>query len=401
MKRAALLGLTVMVVACGGDGSGPEAPGITSRQPAPGAQDVSVAAPIRITFAGAVTLPADTASAIRIEQGGALVPVEVKRLDARTLELTPRDVLEPGAEHTVLVGAQLTGELEASWAFTTAGRPVASLAAARLLAHVTALAHDSMAGRGSGTPDEVRAATYIRNEFSRHGLKAFSGDFWFQPFTLLNVASSQNVVGVLRGEGTLRDEWVIVGAHYDHVGVRGGVIHNGADDNASGTAGMLEIARALVLHEGADGFGSADRRSIMFIAFGMEELGLIGSYFYCQNPLVPLSRLAAMLNLDMIGRLRSNSLYVIGEDTGQEWSDLLRRYEPSLTYQALADAGTDHRCFRQNGRPVMSLFTGLHADYHQPSDDPATLDVAGLQTVANLALELAVNLAVRPRPLTR
>jgi Zn-dependent M28 family amino/carboxypeptidase len=163
---------------------------------------------------------------------------------------------------------------------------------------------------------------------------------------------------------------------------------------------MLELARALVQHANADGFGSNHRRSIMFIAFGMEELGLVGSYFYCQQPLVPLSRLVGMINLDMIGRLRANSLNVIGENSAREWPALLRRYDQALSYVPLADAGTDHRCFRQNGRPVMSLFTGLHAEYHQPGDDPATLDVAGMRRVADLALALAINLAVRPRPLT-
>ena len=183
--------------------------------------------------------------------------------------------------------------------------------------------------------------------------------------------------------------------------VRNGQIYNGADDNASGTAGVLELARALAAHEDGGGFGSDNRRSIMFIAFGMEEAGLIGSGFYCQHPLVPLAKVAAMLNLDMIGRLQNNSLYVIGENTAAEWAGLLRRYNRTLNYVAMGDAGTDYRCFKQNGRPVMSLFTGLHAEYHQPTDDTELIDVPGITAVSNLALQLAVNLVVRPRLLTQ
>jgi Zn-dependent M28 family amino/carboxypeptidase len=298
------------------------------------------------------------------------------------------------------VGAALTGGEPVTWQFTTGGRAAAGVDGERLRAHVQALAHDSMAGRGSATTDELRAAGYVRAEFTRYGLEPYGSSGFFQPFAAQNLGSSQNVVGRLRGAGTLQDEWVIVGAHYDHVGVRNGQVYNGADDNASGTAGMLELARVLAAHAAAQGFGSEDRRSLLFIAFGMEELGLIGSFFYCQSPRAPLSRLTAMLNLDMIGRLRERSLYVIGENTGREWAGMLRRYETSLTYVALADAGTDHRCFRQNGRPVLSLFTGLHEHYHQPTDDPPTLDAAGMKLVADLALDLAINLAVRPRPLT-
>jgi Zn-dependent M28 family amino/carboxypeptidase len=139
----------------------------------------------------------------------------------------------------------------------------------------------------------------------------------------------------------------------------------------------------------------------MFIAFGAEELGLIGSNLYCREPLVPLSSVAAMINLDMIGRLRDNTLYVIGENTGQEWAAMLRRYNNSLNYVAMGDAGTDYRCFKQAGRPVMSLFTGLHAEYHKPTDDTELIDVPSFTAITTLALHLAVNTAVRPRPFTR
>jgi hypothetical protein len=404
MKRSFLL-LAIFLAACGGDGAGPGIPGIGSSRPAPNADDVSVATDVRITFARAVDLPADTANALWLATDGERVPVRVTRPEPRVVVLTPADLLDPAASYTVHVGAGITSGSDlvpaADWQFTTAGRPTPAVDATRLLAHVRALAHDSLRGRGSVTPDELKAAGYIRALFGDYGLSAFSGSQWYQGFTISNVGNSQNVIGVLRGEGALRDEWVVIGAHYDHVGIRNGLIHNGADDNASGTAGVLELARLLVQHENADGFGSNSRRSLMFIAFGAEELGLIGSNLYCREPLVPLDRVAAMINLDMIGRISNNVLYVIGENTGQEWAAMLRRYDATFNYIAMADAGTDYRCFKQAGRPVMSLFTGLHADYHKPTDDTELIDGPGIAAVTALALKLAVNTAVRPRPFTR
>jgi hypothetical protein len=261
----------------------------------------------------------------------------------------------------------------------------------------SALAHDHarprLAHRRHRRPPHSCRAT-------RYGLSAFSGNQWFQSFTVTGYGNSQNVIGVLRGEGALRDQWVVVGAHYDHVGIRNGQIHNGADDNASGTAGVLELARVLAQHAGQDGFGSASRRSLMFIAFGAEELGLIGSNLFCREPVVPLANVSAMINLDMIGRLRDNSLYVIGENTGREWPAILRRYNATLEYIAMADAGTDYRCFKQAGRPVMSLYTGTHTEYHKPTDDTELINVPGITEVTRLALDLAVNTAVRPQPFT-
>jgi hypothetical protein len=405
MKRSVLF-LALLLAACGGDSTGPDLDGIASRQPGAGDDDVSVATTVRITFARDVQIPADTAGAIWLAQDGRRVAVTISRPNQRTVVLTPADILDAAAEHTVHIGTGIAGSEgmvpTSSWQFTTDGRATPTTDANRLIAHVRALAHDSMQGRAAGTVYELKAANYIRAEFTRSGLAAFSGGQWLQTVPPDGFAgNSQNVIGVLRGEGSLRDEWVVIGAHYDHIGVRNGQIHNGADDNASGTAAVLELARLLAEHEDAGGFGSDDRRSIMFIAFGAEEYGLIGSYHYCRNPLVALASVAAMINLDMIGRLRDSSLYVIGENTGLEWAAMLRRYNSSLDYLPLGDAGTDYRCFKQAGRPVMSLFTGLHPDYHKPTDDTGLIDVAGFATVASLALDLAVNTAVRPRPFTR
>ena len=404
MKRLLIL-LVVLLAACGDDPAGVDIPGLAAAQPRAGAGDVSVATTVRLTFTADVQLPPDTANAVWLERGGTRVAARVSRPAARVVLLTPADILDPAASYIVRVGAGITGGNgsipTSSYEFTTGGRAIPSPDGNRLIAHVRALAHDSMQGRGSVSPAELKAATYVRTEFGRYGLATFSGSQWFQSFTVVGMGNSQNVVGVLRGEGDLRDEWVVIGAHYDHVGVRNGQIHNGADDNASGTAGVLELARLLAEHRTNGGYGSEDRRSIMFIAFGAEELGLVGSNFFCREPLVPLASVSAMINLDMIGRLQNNSLYVVGENTGQEWSAMLRRYNASLNYLPLADAGTDFRCFKQAGRPVMSLFTGLHVDYHKPSDDTELIDVPSFTAIARLALDLAVNTAVRPRPFTQ
>jgi len=404
--RSSWLLLALLLAACGGDATGPELPGGATSQPKPGADDVSVAATVRITFRRDVQLPGDTANAIWLEQGGTRIAVLVTQPSARQLVLTPTDILDPAASYTVHVGSGLTDTQgvvpSSSFEFTTGGRPIPQADGQRLIAQIRALADDSMAGRAAGTSDELKAANYIKSEFARYGLSAFSDGEWLQTVPPVGfVGNSQNVIGVLRGEGSLRDEWVVIGAHYDHVGVNNGLIYNGADDNASGTAGVLELARLLAQYRSDDGFGSDSRRSLMFITFGAEERGLIGSYWYCNHPLVPLTRVSAMINMDMIGRLRGDTLYVIGENTGLEWAGLLRRYDQTFNYVAMADAGTDYRCFKLAGRPVMSLFTGLHPDYHQPTDDPDLINVPGMTEVAQLALELAVNTAVRPEPFTR
>jgi len=405
LGRARILLLCLALAACGRDATAPpSAPGILSRTPVAGATGVAITGAVHVVFRWPVTLPADTQAAVWVERGGVRIPTRVSRPDARTVVLTPLDAFDAGTIHTVHLGPGITfaDGLAATtqWSFTTAGLPLPDLAGSRLLAHVTALAHDSMRGRRYGSPDELRAAGYIQAELVRYGLTALTGDAWFQSFTDVRFpGTSQNVVGVLRGTGSLRDEWVLIGAHYDHVGVVDDMIHNGADDNASGTAALLELARALAAHAAADGFGSPDRRSLMFIAFGAEEAGLVGSYHFCQEPLVPLASVSAMLNLDMIGRLRSGTLYLAGALPDGVWTGLLARYEPGLTYVPLSYIGSDHRCFLQRGRPALALFTGSHPQYHQPEDDAELVDVPGMTLVAWLALRLAAHLAVRPEPI--
>jgi hypothetical protein len=197
-------------------------------------------------------------------------------------------------------------------------------------------------------------------------------------------------------------ETLIVGAHYDHVG-RGrfgslaagseGKIHNGADDNASGTSGMLELAGALVAHR------AELARRVLFLAFSGEELGLLGSKRYVENPLVPLADTVAMLNLDMIGRL-DERLFVGGTGTSPIWPDTLERlakesFRTPIKMWPGGKAPSDHETFYSRGIPVLFFFTGLTAEYHRPTDDWNTLNEEGHTRVVRLASLVALDVATR------
>jgi Peptidase family M28/PDZ domain/PA domain len=187
----------------------------------------------------------------------------------------------------------------------------------------------------------------------------------------------KNVIGVLRGsDPRLRDEYIVIGAHYDHLGDGSqggslapsqiGEIHPGADDNASGTAGVMELARMLAPER------DHLRRSILFMTFAGEELGLLGSAYYVQQPLVPLDSTIAMLNLDMVGRVTNNKLFIGGAGTSPGFRKLVEEENQSsqfaLDFSDLGYDASDHMSFGRNRVPVLFFFSGLHADYHRPSD---------------------------------
>lgn len=291
-----------------------------------------------------------------------------------------------------------------------------------LRAHVRTLAADSMCGREAGSPYEVQAATYVRDAFIAAGLEPGAGSGYLQSVPLgprgapvdrspnpqcetTLTFTSQNVLGVLPGAGSLMGQWVVLGAHYDHLGWhnRDGVVvvFNGADDNASGTALMLETARLLrqwvVTHPAA----AAERRSIMFQAYGAEELGLVGSTrFVFQDPTIPVDSIVAMLNLDMVGRLR-DALIVGGSATAPTWPTVLAAAVPSglpLTYDDGVLNRSDQYGFLLLGVPVLHLFTGLHQEYHTSSDDPPLLNIDGMRTVGRFAIGLLWELATRAGP---
>jgi S1-C subfamily serine protease len=237
--------------------------------------------------------------------------------------------------------------------------------------------------------------------------------------------SVKNVIGVLEGSGPLATETVVVGAHYDHVGLGtdnrlfslaagvsgpgsiGGVgfpiaetagtaLHPGADDNASGTVTLLELARR---------FGAARERTgrrLVFIAFTAEESGLVGSRYYCDHPVFPLKETAAMLNMDMVGRLQDDRLMVGGLASGKPFAGLVDRVNAAHHFDLLREpsgqGSSDHVSFEAKKVPVLKLFTGFHEQYHRPSDRPETVNVPGVRRVAGFAADLLGELRTMPRP---
>lgn len=205
-------------------------------------------------------------------------------------------------------------------------------------------------------------------------------------------ADVSNVIGVIDGEGPLADETVIVGAHYDHVG-RGGQnslapgsteIHNGADDNASGTIALLELARRFATKAKV----KAPARRLVFIAFTGEEMGLLGSARYCKNPVFPLESTVAMLNMDMVGRLKDDKLIVYGTGTSARWEMELKKANTGLEFKLIFKpegfGPSDHSSFYAKKIPVLHFFTGEHADYHRPTDDWEKINIEGVARVADL-----------------
>lgn len=216
-----------------------------------------------------------------------------------------------------------------------------------------------------------------------------------------------NVVGVLHGNGDrLKEEAIVIGAHYDHLGLgemgslsekRGHEIHNGADDNASGTAGLLELAKVFALRR------EELKRSLVFVAFSGEEEGLLGSKHYVSHPPIPLEKTVAMVNMDMIGRMKGNRLTVGGSGSSPLWKELLGRLEQGsrleLKYDDDGYGPSDHASFYAKDIPVLFFFTGVHQDYHRPTDDYDKINLAGQQAVLELVFEAVMNVSqqdIRP-----
>jgi len=294
-----------------------------------------------------------------------------------------------------------------------AAQDTLSTAAQRVLADVRFLADDRQEGRGVGTAGLGRAGAYVRDGFTRAGLLASFQDFTIPAdapavlHTALGGTATRNVVAILSGASpALRGEVVVIGAHYDHLGLGGfgamdpdstGRVHNGADDNASGTAALLEVARLLARRHPA--------RTIVFVAFSGEELGTLGSSFFVQHPMPqPVDSIYAMLNMDMVGRLRSARLMALGAATAKEFPALLDSLNtpPRFDLRASGDGWgpSDHAVFFAARRPVLHFFTDLHDDYHRSTDDWNKINASGLAQVAQFVADLAWTLANRPGPLT-
>ena len=210
------------------------------------------------------------------------------------------------------------------------------------------------------------------------------------------VKTVHNVVGYLPGE---TPEYVILGAHYDHLGLGeqfslapslAGTVHPGADDNASGASGVIELARLM-------GSQPKQKRGVLFLTFAGEELGLLGSSYYVNHPMRPLDQAVAMLNMDMIGRLREGKVYVGGAGTGTTLRAMLDRVIPNsklnVDFSDTTGYGSsDHTSFTTKQVPVLFFFSGLHADYHKPSDTWDKIDAPGAVTLLKMVAEIAAQL---------
>ncbi len=272
-------------------------------------------------------------------------------------------------------------------------------------ASVETLASDAYEGRGSGADGGRRAGEWLAEQLGAIGLAPAGTEGYFQPFEAQG-QRMRNVVATIPGREP--GEQVVIGAHYDHLGLghqegsldllRGrGRVHNGADDNASGTAAILEIARAFKAS------GETPRRRIVFVWFDGEERGLLGSQHLLANPVFPAESTFLMINLDMVGRLKGGKLTVFGSNTGDRlpgWLELANaRVGLSLDLRETMQGNSDHSGWYERKVPVLVPFTGLHSDYHRPSDDTERLDVDGIAQVARLSYRVAVIAAEAEEPL--
>jgi len=283
-----------------------------------------------------------------------------------------------------------------------------------LAQHVGTLADDVFEGREAGSRGGHASATYLRKELEKLAVEPAGPDGqWFQTFG----DNYRNLLAMVSGsDPKLKNEFILLTAHYDHVGYGSrsnsygpvGFIHNGADDNASGVSALLELIQAILALPQPPG------RSILFMLWDGEEKGLLGSRHWIENPTVPLETIRLLINLDMIGRLRDDRLEVFGTRTAQGLRRLVARVNsqqpidsaqtllpgtPLLAGGLLLDfqwdvrANSDHWPFFEHDIPFLQYHTGLHDDYHRPSDDTHLINTAGMRRVTQLLFATVVAVA--------
>lgn len=268
---------------------------------------------------------------------------------------------------------------------------------AGLKVDVSFLAADDLEGRAIGTDGEEKASDYLAGEFEEIGLSPMGTDGYFQPFTVSKPTNpheeavigtdgdgitGRNVIGFIDNGS---DNTVVIGAHFDHLGMGGSgslhrgdsAIHNGADDNASGTAALVALARMLKYEEHNSNF--------LFIAFSGEENGLWGSNYFVKNPTIDLSSVNYMINMDMVGRMNEEkTLAINGVGTSPSFNpvfDLVNVDSLKLVTSESGVGPSDHTSFYLQDLPVLHFFTGQHEDYHKPSDDSDLINYDGLLLV--------------------
>lgn len=266
----------------------------------------------------------------------------------------------------------------------------------RLEKHVYYMAADSLKGRRAGSKEAQKVAEYIRNQFEEIGLTTKMQSFTPRIIPQNNKVLYQNVIGVWEGsDPLLKGELIVIGAHYDHLGVKfkkgKEIIYNGADDNASGTAALIELARNLVQQK------ELTKRSLVFVAFDAEEIGLFGSKAYADMLESDMDQdIVLMINFDMVGYLKqSEKLKIIGVGSLQYYQTYFNKVYFPEYYRLVLDkkdhsflTGSDHDSFLAKKIPAFHVTTGLKSPYHKPEDDPHLIDYEGISIIVDYFTEL-------------
>ncbi len=267
-----------------------------------------------------------------------------------------------------------------------------------LRAHIEFFCSEELEGRERGHQGAIRAGQYVEAHFKQLGLKPIGDDGLYRlPFTAGDL-TCYNVVAVLEGtDPELADEYLLIGGHHDHAGLGGqgvgamgfaGEIHNGADDNASGASGVLELAEYFVAHP--------TTRPIIFATFSAEEAGLLGSKALAKGDELPIANIRAMLNLDMIGRSVKRYLFIGGMGTAREFhkrlDGILEDSPFKIEISDQGEAPSDNTSFYEVGIPSLFFFTNVHDDYHLPTDDADKIEYEAEIGILNLVRDIAVEL---------
>ena len=305
----------------------------------------------------------------------------------------------------------MTGILACTLAFGMLADPYAAeeelspqIRAAELKAHVYRLASPEFLGRKG--PGAARASAHIAAAFKRLGLRPAFGDSYFQPVrSALDTDDSphpnylgRNVGAILPGtDPKLKSEWVLLGAHFDHLGKVGDEYFPGAEDNASSVAMMLEVAERFALQK------EKPRRTVVFVAFDLEEVGLLGSTYFAIHPPLPIRQLKAFLTGDLLGRSMANVMdeyvFVMGSERSAKMRQLVEGVKPPKGLKAgrlgadIVGTRSDYGPFRDRSVPFLFFSTGQHRDYHQTSDRPEKLDYAKLERISRWIADLTWRLA--------
>lgn len=289
--------------------------------------------------------------------------------------------------------------------FCCAGFPLSAqnIEIKKLKKHIYYLADDKLQGRATGSAELEKAAKYIEKEFKKYKLKPLGTQGFRQPFEAkvrrVTVADSirkaENIIGFLDNGAPYT---IVIGAHYDHLGLGNfggtrepahiGQIHNGADDNASGVAGLLELARYYSSNK------VKEKYNLLFIAFSAEELGLIGSKYWTEHPTLPLDNIHWMLNMDMIGRYNPETgLAVIGYGTSSKFPTIFENISTPIKINKSRDGngGSDQTSFYRKHIPVLFFHTGGHDDYHKATDDADKINYEALKAILELEIKVLDN----------